>query len=184
MTVWRGSWVALGAVVCLLTGVSSASACGGDIPCDLIVNRGVSPDGQKWTQTAGLNFHQLVVELSLPQPNGEDYGGESAGPPPSGGLPLIGVGYGSGLGPAGESEIDGVTFKTVARLVIRFRQGAPLTVAPRQAPARDRHRLAFLRPLRFFVVFFPGSRVTTTITALTSTGRVVARLPRRRHARP
>jgi hypothetical protein len=180
VTVRRGGLVVIGAVAGSLIGASSASACGGDNPCGLVVAHGVSPGGQRWSQTAGLNGTQLVVELSLPQPNGEDAGGESTGPPPSAHAPLMHVGNGNGLGPAEEGELDGVAFQTVARLVIRFREGPPTTVAVRQAPARDRHRFAFLHPLRFFVVFFPSSRVPTTITALSGTGKVLARLPRRR----
>lgn len=168
----------IGAVCGLLIGVSSASACGGDGPTGPIVNHGVSPGGQQWSQTACMNFRQLVVELSLPETNKANEGGGSAGPPPTARFPLSHVGHGSGVGPAQEGELDGVAFQSVARLVIRFRAGAPITVALRQAPAGDRHRLAFLRPLRFFVVFFPGSRVPTTITALSSTGHVLARLPR------
>jgi hypothetical protein len=180
VTVRRCGLVVIGAVAGSLIGASSASACGGDGPEGPVVAHGVSPGGQQWSQRACLNGPQLVVNLSLPQANGEDVGGESAGPPPSGRTPLIGVGRGNGLGPAEEGEIDGVAFQTVARLVIRFRAGAPTTVAVRQAPARVRHRLAFLRPVRFFVVFFPSSRVPTTITALSRTGHVLARLPRRR----
>jgi hypothetical protein len=184
VTMRRGGLVVLGAVAGSLIGVSSASACGGDNPAGPVVAHGVSPGGQQWSQRACLNGHQLVVELSLPQPNGEDVGGESAGPPPSGRAPLIHVGRGNGIGPAEEGELDGVAFQNVARLVIRFRAGAPTTVAVHQAPARDRHRLAFLRPLRFFVVFFPSSRVPTTITALSRTGHVLTRLPRRRPPGP
>lgn len=163
----------------LSVGVPSASACGGDGPEGPVVNHGASPGGQVWSQTACLNLHQLVVGLSLPEPNGENQGAESAGPAPSARLPLIGAGHGI-VGPENEGEIDGVAFQTVARLLIRFRTGAPITVAPRQAPAGDRRRLAFLRPLRFFVVFFPGSRMPTTITALSNSGHVLAALPRRR----
>jgi hypothetical protein len=176
----RGGLVVIGAVVGSLIGVSSASACGGDNPSGPVVAHGVSPGGQRWSQTACLNGHQLVVELSPPQPDGEDAGGGSAGPAPSARAPLIQVGRGNGLGPAEENEVDGVAFQDVARLVVRFQSGPPTTVAVHQAPAHDRHRLAFLRPLRFFVVFFPVSRVPTTITALSTTGRVLARLPRRR----
>jgi hypothetical protein len=180
VTVRRGGLVVIGAVAGSLIGVSSASACGGDSPKGPVVAHGVSPGGQQWSQRACLNGHQLVVELSLPQPDGEDVGGGFAGPTPSARAPLILGARGNGLGPAEEGELDGVAFQKVARLVIRFRAGAPTTVAVRQAPARDRHRLAFLRPLRFFVVFFPSSRVPTTITALSRTGQVLARLPRRR----
>lgn len=176
----RDGLVVIGAVAASLIGVSSASACGGNNPSGPVVAHGVSPGGQQWSQTACLNGRQLVVELALPQPDGEDTGAGYAGPPPSGRAPLTPVGRGNGLGPAEEGELDGVAFQSVARLVIPFRAGAPTTVAVRPAPARDRHRLPFLRPLRFFVVFFPGSRVPTTITALSRTGHVLARLPRRR----
>ena len=124
-----------------------------------------------------------MVNLSLPQSDGEDVGSEGSGPPPTGRAPLLHIGRGSGLGPAHESEIDGVAFQTVTRLVVRFTTGAPVAVVPRQAPAGDRDRLAFLRPLRFFMVFFPGTRTPTTITALSRTGRVLGRLPRRPRSR-
>jgi hypothetical protein len=171
VTVRRAGLVVIGAVAGSLIGVSSATACGGDSPKGPVVAHGVSPGGRQWSQRACLNGHQLVVELSLPQPDGKDVGGGLAGPPPSARAPLILGARGNGLGPAEEGELDGVAFQNVVRLVIRFRAGAPTTVAVRQAPARDRHRLAFLRPLRFFVVFFPSSRVPTTIIALSRTGR-------------
>jgi len=179
VTMRRCGLVVIGVITGSLVGVSSASACGGNNPCGLVVAHGVSPGGQRWSQTAGLNGTQPVVELSLPQPDGEDAGGGSAGPAPSARAPLISVGRGNGLGPAEENEVDGVAFQNVARLLIRFRTGAPTTVAVRQAPSHDRHRLAFLRPLRFFVVFFPSSRVPTTIRALSRSRQVLARLPRR-----
>jgi hypothetical protein len=166
------------AVAGSLIGVSSASACGPERPSGPVVAHGVSLGGQRWSQTACMTGH-LVVELSLPQPDGEDAGGVYGGPPPSARAPLI-LSQGSGLGPAKEGELDGLAFQNVARLVIRFREGPPTTVAVRQAPARDRHRFAFLHPLRFFVVFFPSSRVPTTITTLSRTGQVLARRPRRR----
>lgn len=176
----RGGVVVICSIAGSLIGVSSASACGGDGPRGPVVAQGVSSGGQRWSQTACLNGHHLVVETSLPQPDGEEVGGGYGGPPPSRRAPLILSALGSDLGPAEEDEFDGVAFQTVARVVIRFRTGEPVTVAVRRAPARDRHRFAFLRPLRFFVVFFPNSRVPTTITALSRTGQVLARRPRRR----
>ena len=67
MKVRRCGLVVIGVIAGSLIGVSSARACGDNNPCGLVVAHGVSPGGQRWSQTAGLNGTQLVVELSLSQ---------------------------------------------------------------------------------------------------------------------
>jgi hypothetical protein len=78
---------------------------------------------------------------------------------------------GVGLGSDHEDEIDGVSFKTVGRLEINFASGAPLIAATHRAPAATRRHHAYLRDLRFFVIFYPGHRgIPKTVCALSAAG--------------
>jgi hypothetical protein len=152
-----------------------AAACGGDGPAGPVVGRGVSSGGQVWTQQACHNGPELVLTLSLPQADGEDFGGGLGAPPPSRRSPLIVAAPGSDIGPAGEGELDGMAFRTVTRVRIAFAAGAPVVATTRPAPLAARRHHAYLLQLRFFVVFCAGSRRPTSVTALGATGRTLAR---------
>jgi hypothetical protein len=161
-----------------LLAVAPAAACGGDTSGP-VVEHGVSSGGQMWTQKACPNGNspELLVDIYLPQRDGEDVGGGTSGLPPSRRLPLLVDAPGDDIGPGAEGELDGATFQTVTRVRIAFAAGPPIVVPTRPAPGRTRRRFAYLRQLRFFVVFFPGPRSPTSVTALNNAGHVLARWP-------
>lgn len=173
MRIGRLAGVAAGLVS--LAVAAPVAACGGDGPAGPVVGRGVSAGGQVWTQRLCHNGPELALTLSLPQADGDDFGGGLGTPPPSRRSPLIVDAPGSDIGPAGEGELDGLAFRTVTRVRIAFAAGAPVVAATRAAPASVRRRAAYVRPLRFFTVFFPGSRQATSVTALGATGRALTR---------
>jgi hypothetical protein len=131
-------------------------ACGGTIS-GTVVERGHIP-GQSWDQRACADGrNRIAVEFDLPEPGYVDGGGMDV-PHPSTRRSLFIDMPGQGWGSRHESEIDGVTFSSVDWLRLTFAHGAALTVPTRQAPARLRRRFPYLRHLRFFVVWFAGSR--------------------------
>jgi hypothetical protein len=52
-----------------------------------------------------------------------------------------------------------------------------VTASTQPAPLAARHRYAYLRPLRFFVVFYPGNRRLLAVSALDARGRLVGKAP-------
>jgi len=174
-----GRRLAVGGIALVaLVGAVPASACGGDTSGP-VVERGRSPGGQVWTQRACPNrtSPELLVDLYLPQRDGEDVGGGFGAPAPSHKLPLILGETRNRVGPSAERELDGVAIRLVTRVKIEFATGPPLVVATRPAPVLARRTHAYLRPLRFFVVFFAGARRAKSAVALSATGRVLANSP-------
>ena len=161
-----------------LLAVAPAAACGGDTSGP-VVEHGASPGGQVWTQKACPNGNSpdVLVDIYLPQRDGEDVGGGIAALPPARRLPLLVDAPGDDIGPGGEGELDGATFQTVTSVRIAFAEGPPIVVPTRPAPARTRRRFAYLRQLRFFVVFFAGPRRPVSVTALSNARHVLARWP-------
>lgn len=168
----RYASVAAAGFIAALASAPAAAACGGDTSGP-VFEHGRSAGGQLWSQIAcAVGQQALEVDLLLPEPHGGDAGGGFGAPMPPAPNPLYVDAPRVDLGSDNEGEVDGVAFSAVTRLQISFRSGPPLIAATRRAPAGQRRRYAYLRPLRFFVIFYSGHRgIPKTVCVLNAGGR-------------
>jgi hypothetical protein len=132
---------------------------------------GTSPSGQRWTMRAHAEGPRIVLSTSLPLADGD--GGEIRSFPSRSREPLD-VGEGSGFGSADEWEIDGVAYRTVARLRVTTSDGGTVSFRPRHAPDAVVRRIPQLAHFRYFARFFPTSQQPVAVSALSPGGRVIA----------
>ena len=153
------SLLALGAAPVLADGPVTVRVANGDV------------GGQPWTVRVGMNFDEIVAELSLPM-SGGDGGGITSGPITR--LVPLAISQGSDLGARRQSEIDGYTFETVTRLRVRTAAGI-VTVRPHRYPRRVTERWPQLAHARWFVRFFLPSARPQRVAAFDVHGHVLAR---------
>ncbi|WP_026911778.1 hypothetical protein [Patulibacter minatonensis] len=133
---------------------------------------GVSASGQAWRQRAAIDGPTLQLETSFPMGRHGDGGGFLSVPWRS--HARLAVSQGSGFGTADEWEVDGVVYRTVARVRVTTIDGRTTTFRPRRAPRAAIRRYPQLARYRFFVRFFPNDRQPLTVEALSPRGRAMA----------
>ncbi len=74
-----------------------------------------------------------------------------------------------------ESDLSGVTSRSVVKLVLGMSDGSLLSVYPSRAPRRTWQPLPWLRRLRFFDQFFPASTRPLEVTAFDRAGHALVR---------
>jgi hypothetical protein len=142
-------------------------------PTTFTVAAGRSAGGQHWVQTTHMEFGSVVVELSLPGPDGVDGGGGMRGRPTAR-APLRMIAQGDGLGRTrDETEIDGAVPRVVRALRVTTARRTVL-VHTRPAPRRALRRWPTLRQVRYFVHFFAGGDQALSVRALDARGAVIA----------
>jgi hypothetical protein len=167
------SVVALAAVGSWLD-VSPAPACGCGENHGVLVAAGTSPHHVPWRIRASGDAHAIEVDFSYLAPGADDAGYSTGLPYP---LPKRFT-FTANAGEDGvenEQDVSGVATLRVVRIVISLTDGSTLTNRPRVArQGAGRHR-PWLRGLRFFDVFLPGSAGPKEAVAYDARGRVVAR---------
>ncbi len=163
-TVERGARAGLVIVAVMfisLAAASSAAACGGNLS-GTPIEHGRTKGGVRWNQRACLVGHELLVDLSMLDRHNNQLGGGMSRPISALKGSLAVDAPGIDLGSDHENEIDGVAWENITRLRVEFASGTPLIVRTRRAPLAERKIHRYLRRLRFFVIFYPGSRGRAT----------------------
>jgi hypothetical protein len=162
------------AVSGLFLDVASAPACGCGRSPTLLVAAGTSPQHVPWRIRAMGDARAIEVDFSYLPPGADDAGYQAGLPFP---LPKRFtwdiVGGSDGVGD--EQDISGVTTLRVVRIVITLTDGWTVTTRPQVARhGAGRHR-PWLRGLRFFDAFLPGSAGPKQAVAYDARGGVLAR---------
>lgn len=134
------------------------------------ISSGTSPGGVRWSMDGTISGPTLQLDTWLPEADGS--GAVSSMPWRS--RDRLDFGIGSGLGPADEWSIDGLTFRTVDRLRVTTAAGTTVTFRPRRAPRSAIRRYPKLALYRYFIRFFPTDQRPLVVTALSPGGRVIA----------
>ncbi len=130
-------------------------------------------DGQRWSVGVGMNFNDILADLSLPTRGGGGDGGATQDGPITPHLPLAAGAIGSGIGAHHGWSIDGYTYETVTRLRVRTRTGV-IFISPHRYPSRAVRRWPAIAHARYFVHFFSLANQPRTITALDANGHTLA----------
>lgn len=131
-----------------------------------------SVGGQRWTLSMGVNFDEVVEELSLPMQGGDGGGLMDALLTPR--VPLI-VTLGSDLGSGRAWMVDGFVHDVVHRLRVTTAAGTT-SVRLRRVPARIVRRWPLLAHVRGFIRFLALEHPPTEVVALDVHHRVLQRV--------
>jgi hypothetical protein len=149
-----------------------AAACGRGSGRSYVVAHGQSPNNVPWQFAARPHERWLAFHFAMGPPaykRRAGYNFSMAGQP---GL-TFSVGTSTNIDPFAEDDLVGMTNARVAKLVVDMSDDTTLEVAPQVPPQRLRHKLCWLRGLRFFGAFFTSGK-PQVLTALDADGQVLA----------
>lgn len=181
---WRGAlvWLAtLPAAVAMLA-PAGASACPCHEFCGRVVAHGSSLHGVPWraiaaTRSSGEQNSSIAeVAFSIHACGEYSEAGYSMGfLLPFATNSFLSANLGTDIDSYPESDLSGVTSRSIVKLTLTMSKGSPLSVYPSLAPRRMWRSLPWLRQLRFFAQFFPAGTAPLEVTAFDRAGHVLVR---------
>jgi hypothetical protein len=159
--------VAAVAIACV---VPASAGAGGRA---VTVAHGVSPEGVPWHIEAKRWHSSAYLHFDFDPPAYSDVGWGASFPLPAPHLFLY-ADTAADISPYAEGDLGGVTARRVRQLEARMSDGSSLTFTPSRAPERIRARRPWLRPLRFFDVFYPSSARPKVLRAFDADGNRLA----------